>query len=589
MDKNNLFECIKSHVSILQVVSEHVALKKAGNYWKGKCPFHDEKTASFTVSPHMDIFYCFGCHASGDVISFVEKRERCTALEAAHFLADHYNVELPENNTSVAQERVASGDEKKRYFLLCSLVAHWCHEQLKKRENAKKYILERGFTEKSVQQFSIGYFPGGMASIKDLCKFIAEYHFLAKDLLHIHVLEESKATLYSPFEERILFPIKDHMGRFCGFGGRVFKSQDERSKYYNSRENSFFQKGSLLFGFDQAKKEIQKTGKVFLVEGYTDCIAMVQHGIINTVATLGTACTVEHLKALSYHAHTVYVVYDGDMAGHNAMLRLVELCWQVDLELKVVQLPEGDDPASLLFKGGDSTVLFSQASDIFSFFLHAKSDNFNGLSLADKLGIVRHFLTIIGHLSDPLKQDILLEQAAHSFSMPLVTLKKEMVRLRGPHLKKNNEAFKPADEKNEGQLLSALEKKVICGILNNHDLVHTQEVRGLILYMPELMRALLEKWIVALQGDEKQSFSRFFSSLSSVEKGEVSALLMAQSVDEGETFADKIALLEKAYWKVIVKTTKLKIEQAQKENDAQKVNELVGAFLRLKKKVLGKE
>ena len=165
------------------------------------------------------------------------------------------------------------------------------------------------------------------------------------------ILSESKNALYSPFEDRIMFPITDNLGRFCGFGGRTFMPQDERPKYYNSKENNFFTKGSLIFGLNVAKRDIQHKEIVFVVEGYMDCIAMAQHGYTNTVATLGTACTLEHLKQLSRYASYVYVLYDGDAAGQSAILRLTELCWNVNMDLKVIRLPRQEDPASFLAKG----------------------------------------------------------------------------------------------------------------------------------------------------------------------------------------------------------------------------------------------
>ena len=595
MEKTNLFDLIKQRVSILDVIGQHVVLKKAGNYWKGKCPFHDEKTGSFTVSPHRDIFYCFGCHEGGDVIAFTEKIEKCSPIEAAKHLADRYNIPLPETIGIPAEN---NSDAKKRYFDLCKTVAYWCHGQLYKYPSVKDYITQRGFTEESIKQFSIGYFPGGPKAFKELSTLVSQHNFLIKDLLDAHIIEESKASFYSPFEQRIIFPIQDHLGRFCGFGGRIFKKDDERSKYYNSRENNYFQKGSLLFGLDQAKKEIQKTGSVFLVEGYTDCIAMVQHGIINTVATLGTACTHEHLKALSYHAQQLYVVYDGDTAGQNAMLRLTELCWNVDLDLKVIHLPEGDDPASFIMARKDFKHLVEQAQDIFSFFLHAKGHDFKEQSLSRKLDIMRQFLGIIKKLPDQLKQDLLLEQASSLFNVSILSLKQEMTRLHVP-VEKTAHIDVPTNSNALFFLLTPLEKRLVHAILSDWNLIIKPELVQLIHYMPGYMQELLEKLKDAsIDMDGKSvSFSHLFKILTDEEKKVVSELILdndkkgeheKDTLCNDEDYGGLLLLLEKHYWKAIVQNVKIKISQAQKDNDTQMVNDLVNSFLQLKQKLLGK-
>ena len=379
----NLFSYIKTKVSIIDVVNEYTHLKRAGLYYKAHCPFHHEKTASFTVSPGKEIFYCFGCHANGDVISFIAGMEHCSPLEAVKHLADRYHVEMP----SELMLEEADIDIKKRdgYFHVCKTVASWCNEQLMSNPPVLTYVQSRGINQASINAFMLGYFPGGIKSIKLLLQSMGAENIMASDLLEAHILQEGSRALYSPFEERIIFPIKDHLGRFCGFGGRIYKSDDTRPKYYNSRESPNFEKGSLLFGLDLAKKSIKESETVFLVEGYTDCIAMVQHGYPQAVATLGTACTLEHLKHLSRYASAVYVVYDGDAAGQQAMLRLAELCWQCSMDMYTIILPSQEDPASLLVSGKSLAPYVAQAQDIFSYFMASLGENFGAKTSAGKI------------------------------------------------------------------------------------------------------------------------------------------------------------------------------------------------------------
>ena len=576
----NLFSFIKQRLPILDVIQEHLVLKKAGNYWKGACPFHSEKTGSFTVSPHRGIFYCFGCQEGGDVISFVSKVENCTQVEAAKQLAERYNIELPE---TITQESTEKTDEKKRYFSLCQAVANWCHTQLFKHPSVMHYLEKRGFSQASINTFKIGYFPGGARSIRVLTKDIADEQFLLKDLLEAGIASEGKTT-YSSFEQRLIFPIKDHLGRNCGFGGRILKKTDERSKYYNSKENTYFQKGSLLFGLDIAKKEIQKTGQVFLVEGYTDCVAMAQYGYKNTVATLGTSCTIEHLKLLAHHAQTVYLVYDSDAAGQKAMLRLAELCWQVDLDLQVIFLPEGHDPATYLIDNGDLKSVIAQAQDILTFYVETLGKGFAQQPLQQKLASTRSFLSIVSNLSDSFKQDLILQKAARIFDLPFISLKKEM-----GYTKKNKPAEAKIEEK-QPQMpifeLSVLEKKFMCAILNNTQLLEREEVQRLLHYTPDPLQCLIAKLKQVKQADESETFASFFDTLEYHEKRMVNELLVSQ--ENEEDFDQIVILLEKKYWKTIVSGTKLQLAQAEAEKNKAAVQKIVTSFLDLKKKLLRK-
>lgn len=420
----NLFNFIKQRLPILDVIGEYATLKKAGLYWKGCCPFHYEKTPSFSVSPHKEIFYCFGCHAGGDVISFITKIEHCTPLEAAQHLVERYNITLP---ADVEWQRGQDSHEaKSMYTKTCLVFAHWCAQQLQQDTAAQTYLHERAITPESIRTFMLGYCS---SDIKSLLAAGKRDGVFATNFVDAHILLEGKQGLYSPFEDRIIFPIRDTIGKYVGFGGRVFKKHDDRPKYYNSHDHAFFNKGSILYGLDQAKKKISEKNDVFLVEGYTDLIMMSQHGFTNTVATLGTACSQEHLKILSRYAQRLSIVYDGDQAGHNAVLRLAELCWHVALDPYVLVLPLGEDPAVFLRQGGDLTQVHTGAQDIFSFVIQSTGSAFSQKSLQERLAVAHKILSIIRILADPLKQDLLLNQASDIFGLPFETLKEELRKM----------------------------------------------------------------------------------------------------------------------------------------------------------------
>lgn len=588
----NLFNFVKSQVSILDVVNQYATLRKAGLYWKGTCPFHNEKTASFTVSPHREIYYCFGCHFGGDVISFMAKVENCSPIEAAKLLIDRYQLTLPDSLTSELNSPVYT-QERKEYYELCKVVAAWCHDNLLRSPALMSYVQKRGFTKDMVSHFKMGYFPGGLPAIKNLLAFAQKQQFLPTDLVDANIVSEGKTMLYSPFEERVIFPIKDHLGRFCGFGGRIYKNADERPKYYNSKENEFFTKGSLLFGLDLAKKQIQDSGYAFLVEGYTDCIAMVQYGHVNTVATLGTACTLEHLKQLARYCQQLYVIYDADKAGHQAMLRLTELCWQVSLELKVILLPAKEDPASFLTKGNSLGPLVKEAKDIFIFFIDSLGTDFASKHLSEKIALIRKLIGTINSIDDPLKRDILLQKASKTLDIPLETIKNEVGRSFDQRRKTAEEPIKIDEEleirEQPEQGAGKLEKTVFCAIMNNAELFNNTNEKYLLQYLPNPLRDILEKLKIIKDEHGFIKFVDFFDRLSDIEKNYVSKLLLEHEQEVlPATFEQLIMQLHKKNWKVIVHTIKEKIAQAKNNGDLVGVARIMQDFQELKQAMMRK-
>lgn len=585
----NIFSHIKEQISILDVIGAYVTLKKAGLYYKGCCPFHHEKTASFTVSPHKEIFYCFGCHVGGDVISFISRIEQGNQLEAAKFLVDRYQIQVPESAFSSESK---SPDKRKRYFLVNELVAQWCHELLLKSPAVLRYVHDRGIDRACINTFTLGYFPEGPSAIKSLLHYLSEHQILADDLFDAHILHKGKASVYSPFEQRIIFPITDHVGNHCGFGGRIYKNQDTRAKYYNSQENEFFNKGSLLYGLHLAKESMQKKNAVFLVEGYTDCIAMVQHGYKNTVASLGTACTIEHLKLLSRFIEQVYVLYDGDAAGKQAVLRLTELCWQANLEMKIVELPKGEDPASYLKKEINIDPLIKEAKDIFTFFVESLGVDFKQQSLNQKLQTTRKIIALIGNIKDSIKQDILLQEAAEVLTIPYQTLKDNLYENRSSTIQteqKRQFQIENISDKIVDEELK-LEKKILSAILNNVSLFRAENRQCIYHLLPATYVSILTKLEEVLQKSSNYTLSDLFEQLNEQEKLITNqAVFSSEDSAEKDSFEHLIRQLQKKNWKAIVNSIKSKLEVAKNQGDTEKLTELIQEFAALKQMMLEKE
>lgn len=577
----NLFNFIKNNIRILDVINEYTTLKKSGGlYWKSPCPFHQEKTPSFTVSPDKEIFYCFGCHESGDVISFIAKIEKMSQFDAAQYLIEKYNLQVPDAIKSSLNQSKQDRSDKDDYFTLCKLVANWCHDQLFAYDTALNYVHSRKFNQQIITQFTLGYFPKGNLSVKNLLQQVSTQGFLTNDLIQAGILFQGQTTLYSPFEGRIIFPIKDHIGRYCGFGGRVFMPDDERSKYYNSKENQFFQKGSLLYGLDIAKKNIQHDDIAFLVEGYTDCIAMHSYGYKNSIATLGTACTLEHLKKIASYTQQLYIMYDGDDAGQQAILRLTQLCWTIDIEPKVICLPKDSDPASFLYKNQDLKPYIAHAQDVFTFFLQNKGHDFQNKNLKEKLQATASITELIANLQDPLKRDILLLQASEILQIPLEILRKE-------YTVSNKQTEKTSEEAINHNILSPLETKIFSAILHYPKLLNNENITLLTAGFPDPYNELLIKIVKIIEQNNNSSLHKIQEQLTSEEQGLVNQLLFALEETSIETAFEQMLLqFQKKHWKSIVVNIKIKLQKASQSSNNEEIQSIVTAFQAIKLKLL---
>lgn len=603
----NIFEFVKSKVSILDVVNEYVTLKPAGRYWKGPSPFKHERVPSFTISPHKEIYYCFSSAQGGDVISFISAIEHCTPLEAVQHLIDRYKIQVPE---TIEWKKVSSEDISKRdrYEKVCSFFAHWCQQQLKKSLPAQKYLHQRSLMPTAWDQFQIGYCPAGMSALHDLVTQAQKQSLLMQDFLDAHILMEGRQGLYSPYEERIIFPIHNHIGDCCGFGGRIFRDTDDRAKYYNSHEHAQFNKSGLLFGLHKAKKKIQQTGTTFLVEGYLDCIAMAQIGYTNTLATLGTACTIDHLKQIARHAQKVYVIYDGDEAGQKAILRLAQLCWHVHLELFIVILPSADDPASFLAKGNSLDPLIAAAENIFLFSIKQLGNQFFAKSLQEKLGHINQLLELITQLSDPLQKDLLLHTMANTFDMSFETLKNHLRQKKTPYRPTKQEPATlplPTDQKAQEQgeeleTIDPLEKKLFSAILHHEAVLTVEDYQFLQKHLSKPLANMLATYYAGYPEQKNVRFDVFFQALSQQEQSFVSHVIIETGIlhnnsdDNKQSAAQITQLMQEFYkkqWKKQAHELKQKIAQQQTltcKNAPQELNQLLIEFQELKKKMIHK-
>ncbi|MGQ9556907.1 MAG: DNA primase [Desulfurispora sp.] len=325
---------------IVSLVSEYVRLTKKGRNFVGNCPFHQERDPSFTVSPDKQIFYCFGCHAGGNVFKFLMLAENIDFQDAVRRLADRAGIRIPPTGDPAAARRAA---EEERVWKINQLAAAYYHRQLLEApgaQEARRYLQERGLSEQTVQTFQLGYAP---AAWDGLLKYLQSQQVEPAEAVRAGLLVASeRGGYYDRFRHRIIFPIHDQAGHVVGFGGRVL--DDSQPKYLNTPETSFFNKGRLLYGLHLARRSIQQLNQAVLVEGYMDVIAAHQAGATSAVATLGTALTERQGKLLLRYTDTVYIAYDADNAGQQATWRGLDVLQSLGLNLYVVELPDGKDP-----------------------------------------------------------------------------------------------------------------------------------------------------------------------------------------------------------------------------------------------------
>ena len=350
---DDFVERVSERSDIYSVVSRYVPLtQKSGRYW-GRCPFHNEKTASFCVSPDKGFFYCFGCGTGGNVFKFLSLIENITYFEAIKLQAERLGIELPAQKFSPEQERRRR--EEKILLKINELAQDFYHECLTKTargEIGRKYLLARGITTETIETFKLGFAPDEW---ENLLPRLTRQDFTPQQIEAVGLIAKRKNSsgYYDRFRGRVMIPIADVHGRIVGFGGRVINSTDEATpKYLNTPETALFNKRNLLFGLDKSNRAINAAGFAIVVEGYMDAISLFSAGVKNVVATLGTAFTPDHAKLILRYARKIIFCYDSDEAGQRATIRALPIVQQAGADVFVVHVPDGKDPDDFIRKHG---------------------------------------------------------------------------------------------------------------------------------------------------------------------------------------------------------------------------------------------
>jgi len=412
----NLIEEIRDNSDIVDIISETVLLKRRGKNFVGLCPFHTEKTASFTVSPDNQMYYCFGCGEGGNVYSFLMKYHGLDFIDAVKTLADRAGIQLPaEKNINPAEKEKI--ELKKRLLAANELACAFYHHLLKQSASvqARDYLKQRKITWRCAESFKIGWSP---AKPDQLSAFLISKGYSRDELIKAGLSQIQNGSLVDCFRSRILFPICDYKGRVLGFGGRVLGSGEP--KYLNTGETDLFQKGHVLYALHAAIPTIRSSGFAVIVEGYTDVIAAHQAGIKNVVASLGTAFTREQAKLIRRYAENVIMAYDADSAGSSATLRSMDILAQCRCKVRVAPIPEGYDPDSFISAfGGDAflELVKGKSLSLVEYRLEKVCNKYDISNLSGRLSAANEIIPSLVMLENDMERDEYIKLVSQRLSL----------------------------------------------------------------------------------------------------------------------------------------------------------------------------
>ncbi|MFR9239903.1 MAG: DNA primase [Clostridium baratii] len=392
-------ERIKQENDIVDIISETVKLKRSGRNYMGLCPFHNEKSPSFSVSQDKQIYKCFGCGEAGNVLTFVMKNRNLNFIEACKVLAEKANIRLDLGNGE--ESKVVK--KKELLYKVNVEAARYFFSNLQRDKNSKEYFTNRGIKEITIKRFGLGYAKDGWQNLRTHLK---RKGFNDELMLEAGlVLKSQKGTIYDRFRNRVMFPVFNSKGNVIGFGGRVL--DDSKPKYLNSPETLVFQKGTNLYGLNFAIKHKNEERYFIIVEGYMDLISLHQYGITNVVASLGTALTTNQARLLKRYADKVIISYDADFAGQTATLRGLEILKEAGFDVRVLQIPQGKDPDEFVRSNGRDAFLklVNKAESLISYRLKKAKD---GIDFKDKSSLIEYgnrVTEILANLN-PVEKDI---------------------------------------------------------------------------------------------------------------------------------------------------------------------------------------
>ena len=420
---DEIIDEIRNSNNIVDVVSQYVVLKRSGRNYFGRCPFHNEKSPSFSVSPDRQIFHCFGCGVGGDVIGFISKIEGIGYREAIETLADKANIQLPtlDYNQDMRKEYL-----KSQIYKINELTAEFYHQNLylPTAKPAQEYVKKRKLNNATLKAFKIGY----SGNFNELYRFLKEKGFKEEEILESGLVNKNEnGTFIDRYRKRLMFPIYDVRGRTIGFGGRVL--DDSKPKYINSPENLVYSKSRNLFGLNVAKKGDIK--RILIVEGYMYCVSLHQRGITNVVASLGTALTQEQGRLLRKNSEQVILGYDADGAGQAAIIRGMEILQGLGCDVRILELSGAKDPDEYVVKYGSANFLkvLNNAISLVEFKIKVLSNNIKIESASDKIKFLNEIAKILSKINSNIEKEVYVEKISKEYKISKEAIYAEINKL----------------------------------------------------------------------------------------------------------------------------------------------------------------
>lgn len=578
---------IENAADIIEVVSESVVLKKTGKNFVGLCPFHSEKTPSFTVNPDKQIFYCFGCGVGGNVFNFLMKQDGMSFPDAARMMARRYGIEIPMPQMTPARKRQIS-EKESLYELNRSVMEFYRHMLIKSNAGgkARQYLNRRGMTDRVIESFKLGYAPGRWDSLVRFFQKNKVSQTLVQKSGLLATKENSNST-WDRFRDRIIFPIFNTSMQVIGFGGRIM--DDSLPKYLNSPETPVYNKSRSLYGLHAARRMARIDKKIFITEGYFDVLALHQHQIANAVATLGTSMTPEHVKILKGiigREGQVILVYDSDAAGIKAARRSIELFRKEYVNARIMVLPTGHDPDSYLLESGSGrfTELAGQAMGIIPFLIDS-AVNKHGLSVEGKIRIIADLQDTLAAITDNVERSLYIKELAERVGVDEIAILEKVSKVSGAGKFKIQSPgvsvkIAPAD-KNTGEGKNIrMEKQIITMLLQFPEIVPEIIKRKVIDHFEDKNLRSIGKMIIindaSVNGDidlsvsEKTNSGRIADILASMNDPEMRNSLISltiEDVDWDKNNCNKLLSQFENSYRRRDKTLLKEIRAAEKNND----------------------
>ncbi|MFA6098043.1 MAG: DNA primase [Patescibacteria group bacterium] len=582
MAQDNIEE-IKSKIDVVDLIQEYIQVKPAGaNSFRALCPFHHEKTPSFMVSRDKQIWHCFGCAEGGDIFGFVMKMEGLEFPEALRILAKKAGVQLKYQDP-------AQSNQKTRLMEICKSAAFFFHKILldhPKAEFVREYLKKRKVQEQTTEAWQLGYAPDAWETLNT---YLTGKGFKEDDifLAGLTIKKDRSVGYIDRFRHRLMFPIWDIHGNVIGFGGRWLGAEnDKMAKYINTPQTDIYNKSQVLYGIDKARQEIKKQKLAVIVEGYMDCLASHQAGVINVVASSGTALTLEQVKLLKRYTTNLAFAFDQDLAGDSAAKRGIEIAWQEEMNTKIIQLPQGKDPDELLkIEPAAWPRAIVQAQSVMEYYFQKTFSKLDLKSVDNKKETARILLPVIAKLSDTIEQSHYVQKLAGLLNVEESVIRDKLKRMQ---LQKSGKADQQASEPayQSKDRFIALSENIIGTVLKDNEKFDVIAEQLLPEHVPlEKLSRLYKLMLIYYTKNQAFNYKEFISSIPQADKelatyAEILSLKAEQ--DNGEASEDFVIQeirsgvhqVARNHLQKSLKGIEEALRQAEKSNNKQKAEQL---------------